>query len=262
MERGEIILAKTITFGIQKGGVGKSTTSGIVAYLMAKEGYKVLVVDMDSQGNVTDLLTQQDVFYFEGKTILEAFEDGDVSEYIYKVSDNLHVVPSDDYLATLARYLYTKFKGNPSTRLKELLLKVEDQYDFIIIDTPPSLSEPMVNAVCASDYVVILAESSKWAFSAIPRFIETIEYARDNINSGIKIAGILRTMNDVRRADSKAFVDLIAEEYPDLVFDVVIRRKAATGRISFEGFENNKELDSALDQYKIFYKELMDRVEG
>lgn len=254
-------MAKIITFGIQKGGVGKSTTSGIVAYLMAQEGKRVLVVDMDSQGNVTDLLTQQDVEYFEGKTILEALKTGDLKEYIYPVSENLHVVPSDDYLATLAQFLYREHKGNPSTRLKEILKKVDTEYDYIIIDTPPSLSEPMVNAVCASDHVVILAESSKWAFTAIPRFIETIEYARDNINPGLQIAGILRTMNDVRRADSKAFVELIGEEYPEQVFDVVIKRKAATGRISFEGFEDNKELDTAIEQYKIFYKELLDRVQ-
>jgi chromosome partitioning protein len=262
-ERGEIIVAKVITFGIQKGGVGKSTTSGIVAHLLAEEGNKVLVIDMDSQGNVTDLLTQQEYDYFEDKTILQAFENGEIKPYIYKISDNLHIVPSDDFLAALPRLLYTILKSkDPAKELYNLLIDVQDDYDYIIIDTPPSLSEPMVNAVCASDYVVILAESSKWAFTAIPRFIETVEYAAKVKRLDVKIIGILRTMNDVRRADSKAFVDLIGEEYPELVFDVVIRRKAATGRISFEGFDDNKELDAAIDQYKIFFKELMDRVKG
>ena len=105
-------------------------------------------------------------------------------------------------------------------------------------------------------YVVILAESSKWAFTAIPRFMETVEYAKENVNPKVKIAGILRTMNDVRRADSKAFVELIADEYPNLVFETIIKRKAATGRIAIDGLFENKEIKEALDQYFLFYEEL------
>ena len=145
-------MAKVITFGIQKGGVGKSTTSGIISYLLANDGYKTLVVDMDSQGNVTDLLTNLEPDEFAGQTILEAFEEENIKPYIYKVTENLHVVPADDYLATLARLLYTNYKNrNISLALNDLLEPIKDEYDFIIIDTPPSLSEPMVNAVCSSD---------------------------------------------------------------------------------------------------------------
>ncbi|MED1205577.1 ParA family protein [Heyndrickxia acidicola] len=254
-------MAKVITFGIQKGGVGKSTTSGIISYLLASEGFKTLVVDMDSQGNVTDLLTNMEPDEFAGQTILEAFEEENIKPYIHKVTDKLHVVPADDYLATLARLLYSNYKNrNISLALNDLLEPIKDDYDFIIIDTPPSLSEPMVNAVCSSDYVVILAESSKWAFTAIPRFMETVEYAKENVNPKVEIAGILRTMNDVRRADSKAFVELIGEEYSNLVFETIIRRKAATGRIAIDGLFENKEIKEALDQYILFYDELKTRI--
>lgn len=254
-------MAKVVTFGIQKGGVGKSTTSGIVSYLLAEEGYKVLVIDMDSQGNVTDLLTQMDPEEFQEKTILEAFEDGNIEPYIIKVNERLHVVPSDDYLATLAKLLYMVTKPKDTAlELRKLLEPVQDRYDFIIIDTPPSLSEPMVNAVCASDYVVVLAESSKWAFTAIPRFIETVEFASEQKRLSIKVIGILRTMNDSRRADSKAFVEMIGEKYPELIFDTVIKRKASTGRIALEGLTENKELKEALEQYYEFYKELKNRI--
>lgn len=254
-------MTKIITIGLQKGGVGKTTTAGTLCYLLSNNGYKVLAVDMDSQGNLTDLLTQQEDGYFAEKTILEAFESGQADSFIYEVNDYLHVLPSDDFLATLARFLYRKYKGsNISLALRELLDPVKDRYDFIIIDTPPSLSEPMVNAICASDYVVVLAESSKWAFNAIPRFLDTVEYSKTNVNPGLEVLGILRTMNDVRRADSKAFVEVIGEVYEDLCFDVVIRRKASTGRISLEGLFENKELDQALIQYVEFYEELLTRV--
>lgn len=264
MEKTNMGKAKVITVGIQKGGNGKTTTAGIIAYLLSQEGKKVLAVDMDSQGNLTDLLTQKDIEFFAGQTILEAFETKNVKEYIYEINDKLHILPADDYLATLARLLYTgkQWKHIPekSFALKEILEPVIHDYDYVIIDTPPSLSEPMVNAICASDYVVVLAEGSKWAFSAIPRFLETVEFARANINQDLKVLGILRSMNDVRRADTKAFVEIIKEEWPDLCFDVVIKRKASTGRISIDGLFDNNELASALDQYKLFYKELKERV--
>ena len=259
--------ATVITVGLQKGGVGKTTTTGILAYFLAKDGYKVLAIDMDSQGNLTDLLSQQDdLEFFNERTILEAFEVGSVEDFIYPVNDNLHLLPSNDYLSTLAKLLYTdpewKNKSNKVIALREILEPVLYDYDFIVIDTPPSLGEPMTNSICASDYVVLLAESSKWAFTAVPRFLETVEYAQKNINPDLQVLGILRTMNDVRRADSKAFVDLIKEYWPDLCFDEVIRRKAATGRISIEGLFDNKELSSALEQYQKFYKELMNRVQN
>lgn len=255
--------ATVITVGLQKGGVGKSTTAGILAYFLARDNYKVLAVDMDSQGNMTDLLTQQEYDYFEEKTILEAFEDGSVENYIYEVNENLHVVPSDDYFATLAIRLYTSsemsYIKEKSMGLKMILEPVMNDYDFIIIDTPPSLSEPMVNSLCASDYVLVLAESSKWAFNAVPRFIETVEKAKD-FNPSLEVLGILRTMNDARRADTRAFAEIIKETWPELCFDVIIKRKATTGRLSLDGIFDNKEIASALDQYEIFYKELMERV--
>ncbi|MEH7080977.1 ParA family protein, partial [Bacillus velezensis] len=256
-------MAKIITFGIQKGGSSKTTTSGIVSYLLAQEGYKVLAVDMDSQGNLTDLLTQRDITYFEGKTILDAFQTGNVNDYIYKVNENLSVLPSDDYLATLSQFLYgtySKKGGKIPFLLKESLESIKDDYDFIIIDTPPSLSEPMINSLCASDYVVVLCESSKWAFTAIERFLETIVHAQMNYNSDLKVVGVLRNLIDSRRTDSQAIAELIAEKYPDIVFPQIIKRRAQTGRISLNGLYDNPEIKGALVEYLPFYEELKKRV--
>jgi chromosome partitioning protein len=255
-------MGTTITFGIQKGGSSKTTTSGIISYLLAKEGYKVLACDMDSQGNLTDLLTQRDLQYFEGRTILEAFKENDPEKYIYKVSENLDILPSDDFLATLSKFLYLEYikKNEVNFLLRNTLEKVKDQYDVIIIDTPPSLSEPMINSLCASDHVVVLCESSKWAFTAIERFLETAIHAKEYYNPSLEITGILRNLIDSRRTDSKAFAELIADQYSDLVFSKVIKRKAQTGRISLNGFEDNPELKAAIEEYIPFYKELKKRV--
>ncbi|MFP5116124.1 ParA family protein [Bacillaceae bacterium C204] len=257
--------AKVITISLQKGGVGKSTTTGILAYLMAQEGFKVLVVDMDSQGNVSDLLLQfDDIEDINGSTIIQAFEVGNIKPFIHKTDHpNIDVVPADDFLATLARLLYTDSlyrNENANIALHNLLEPIKDGYDYILIDTPPSLGEATANSLVASDYVIVLAEGSKWAFTAIKRFLGTVDHAKVVRGHEIDVMGILRTMTDSRRSDMKAYVEVIGEQYSELIFDTIIKRKAATGRISIEGLFNNPEIKDALDQYYKFYAEVKQRL--
>lgn len=263
-------MAITITMGIQKGGCGKSTTTGILAHLLS-EDFKVLAIDMDSQGNLSELLTQQPSNEFVGKSILEAMQQDEVKKYIYNVSNNLDILPANNFLATFARWIYTgktyegeyrPYKGNTSAILDNLLDKVRDEYDFILIDTAPSLSEQTTNALCASEYVVVMYECSNWCYSAIPNFMDSVVAANEVGKRNTEVIGILRTMNDVRRSDAKAFNELIEEDYPNEVFRTIITRKAPTGRLSLYGFEENKELEQALSQYKEFYKELIERVDN
>jgi chromosome partitioning protein len=239
--------------------------------LLKEEGYRVLAIDMDSQGNLTELLSEQPSNEFMGKSVLEAMQQNDIKNYVVPISENLDLLPATNFLATLPRWIYTgktyqgesiPFSGNPSLILDKALDQVRDEYDYIVIDTPPSLSEQTTNALCASEYVVVLFESSNWCYSAIPNFMDSVVSAREYGKRGTKVAGILRTLNDVRRSDARAFNDLIAEDYPDDVFKTVITRKAPTGRLALYGFNENTELKQALEQYRDFYKELMERVEG
>lgn len=263
-------MAVTITMGIQKGGCGKSTTTGILTYLLS-ENYKVLAVDMDSQGNLTELLSEQVSNEFIGRSVLEAMQYNNIEKYIYKVNDNIDLLPANNFLATFPRWIYTgktyegeyqSYNGRPTLVLDRALGTIKDNYDFILIDTPPSLSEQTTNALCASDYVVVMYECSNWCYSAIPNFMDSIRGARESGNKDTRVLGILRTMNDVRRSDAKAFNEMIAEDYPKLVFNTIIKRKAPTGRLSLYGFKENNELKQALSQYNDFYKELIERVKG
>jgi chromosome partitioning protein len=252
-------MAKVITFGIQKGGSSKTTTSGIVAYLLS-QSHKVLAVDLDSQGNLTELLTQRDIYDFHGSTVFEALKERNARKHIKVITDNLHILTAEDHLATLASWLYANYNGNKSLLLMETLEDVQDDYDYIIIDTPPALGEQTINALAASNAVVAMFEASKFCYSALGRFLETIVHVQNLVNKDMKIAGILRCMIDTRRTDNKALIELVEEEYKDLCFKTIITRTAATGRLSINGFNGNPELTQALAQYQGFVEELLERV--
>jgi chromosome partitioning protein len=253
-------LTKIITFGIQKGGSSKTTTSGVVAYLLSEE-YRVLAVDMDSQGNLTELLTQQDIYDFQGVTVFEALKAQDAREYIHKITDKLHILAANDLLATFSKWLYNGgFHGNPSLVLAETLATVADQYDYIIVDTPPALGEQTINALAASDHVVAMFEASKFCYTALSRFMETCVHVQQLPEVNMEIVGILRGMIDSRRTDNKALLQIVGDEYGDLCFDTILTRTAAAGRISINGFLDNPELNVAVTQYRDFLKELIERV--
>lgn len=272
-------MAKVITLGLQKGGVSKSTTTGILSYLLAEDGYKVLVIDMDSQGNLSELLTDTPTNEFFGHSVYEAIIDKNPEEHIIKINEQIDLLPANNYLAFLSRWLYlgqridffsdedgfvkTPGVGNNITKeLDKMLVPLQDQYDFVLIDTPPSLSEQTTNALMASDYVIVMFESSKFCYSAIPNFMESVETAQRDSSHKVEILGILRTLNDKRRMDAKLFNDDIAEDYPDKVFETIITRKASTGRLPLYGFEENPELQDALRQFRPFYDEFKERVGG
>lgn len=252
--------AKIISFGIQKGGSSKTTTSGVVSYLLSQD-YKVLTIDMDSQGNLTEFLTRRDVVDFSGYTILEAMQEQDAREYIYPITENLHLMAADDLLATFSRWLYSDYRdGDRSLVLAQTLNSVKSNYDYIILDTPPALGDLTINSLAASDYVVAMFEASIFCYSALGRFLETCWHVREKVNSNLAVAGILRGLIDARRTDNKALISQVEEVYDEMCFKTVLKRNAAAGRLPITGFENNNELDNALGQYQEFLKELLERV--
>jgi len=259
-------VAITITVGIQKGGCGKTLTSGILAHLLSQRGYKVLAVDMDSQGNLTQLLTEvEDIYVFRGRTIMDAVKNGLSEDHIVVVDDNLHIIPSNDLLALYSSYIATA-KAKNSTNfdfnmtLSYVLAPVQDRYDFIIIDTPPALSEQTLNSMAASDYIITMFEASNFCLAAIPRYFETYIRLKEKVNPNLKMLGVVRTLIDVRRVDNNMLINTIDEMIEGVCFRNIINRTAAVGRIGLRGFKNNDELKKALEQHEVLLDEILGRI--
>ena len=251
-----------ISFGIQKGGVGKSTTTGISSYLLSKE-YKVLAVDFDSQGNLTQFLTQKNIYDFTHKTVLEALKKKNPTPYIYKITDSLHILPAEDLLVTFSRYLYREYKGNVSTLLSETLAIVKNDYDFICIDLPPNLGDQTINALTASDYVVTLLQTEPFCVDALERFLETLTLVQEKTNPNLRLAGILTTLIDSRTSIDKVILAQARNDYEDIVFNTVIKRKSKIKEFALSGITDIVKSDrDALEMYKEFLEELKERVKG
>src|SRR5699024_8712784 len=233
---------------------GKSTTSDTTAFLLSEMNYKVLAIDMDSQANMVQMIANtDDLLQYEKRTIKEGIEEGDVRPYILAATENLHFIPADDYLVLINEVRDIR-------RLERALEPVQDYYDFIIIDTPPALSTQTINALMVSYYIVVMFQTEKLPYNALPRFLDSIKGAIQAGNKNLKIAGILSTLVDGRRTDGKELLELVREEYGDLVFQTVLPRNAKISRLSVYGFFDNPELNKAIKHHAELLEELLDYV--
>ncbi|WP_304459024.1 ParA family protein [Alicyclobacillus sendaiensis] len=252
----------TISVGLQKGGVGKSTTTALTSYILAEQGHRVLAVDFDSQGNLTQLLTQRSPYDFVHRTSLEACKERDPRPYIHFISDNLHLLPAEDFLSQFDKWIYTEVHvSQQMVILKNTLDVVKSDYDYILIDLPPNLGGLTLNGVCASDYCVVVCQSEPFAYDALDRYMEIIQAAQQRVNPNLRIAGILISLLDARTAIGNYITERVREEYQDFVFDTVIRRKSRIIEFSVEGIKIQTKADrEAIAMYESFVEELKARV--
>jgi chromosome partitioning protein len=254
-------MGTTISFGIQKGGVGKTTTTAITSYLLSEMGYKTLAVDFDSQGNLTGMLTQRNIYDFTDHTVLQAVKEKDAAKYIHKVSENLDILPAEDFLALLPQFLHREYKGKPATVLRETLEPVKDNYDFILIDLPPNLGDHTINGLTASDYAVVMLQSEPFCYDALERYLEFLQGVKSNANDELMLGGILTAMLDSRATLDNSIIEQAKEDYGDLLFTSVIKRRSRIKEYSIEGIQSRLKNDQvALEPYKKFIEELIQRV--
>jgi chromosome partitioning protein len=255
-------LAFTISFGNLKGGVGKTTTTAITSWILSQEA-RVLAVDFDSQGNLTTFLTQSNIYNFTKKTVLEAMKAKDARPYIHEVNENLHVLPAEDFLATFSRHLFTtRGIGNVNQVLRKTLLTVKDRYDYILIDLPPNLGDHTINGLTASDYAVVMLQCEPFCYDALERYLEFLDEIKKTTNNDLVLAGILTSMMNSRTTLDAAILEKAREEFKDIVFTPVIKRRSRLKEFSLQGIQRHTKVDiEALAQYYDFVEELINRVQ-
>jgi virC1 protein len=214
-------MGKIVSIANQKGGVGKTTTSINLSTVLAKKGKKVLLIDADPQGNATSGVGVDKDQQFSVYDVL--IEDIEIENTLQKTKvKNLDLCPSNINLAGAEVQLVGM--ENREHRLKQKLDNIKDEYDFIIIDCPPSLGLVTLNAFTASDSVLIPIQCEYYALEGLGQLLNTIELVKQHMNKSLQIEGALLTMYDVRTNLSNQVVREVKKYFGDKVYKNVIPR--------------------------------------
>ena len=214
-------MGKIISVANQKGGVGKTTTTVNLSTILAKKGKKVLLIDTDPQGNATSGLGVSKDVELSVYDIL--IGDTEFDETLQETAiKNLKVCPSNISLAGAEVQLVSMMSREQ--RLKTKLDKIKDQYDYILIDCPPSLGLVTLNAFTASDSVLIPVQCEYFALEGLGQLLNTVNLVKKHLNKNLEIEGALLTMYDARTNLSNQVVKEVKRYFEDRVYKIVIPR--------------------------------------
>jgi chromosome partitioning protein len=206
----------------QKGGVSKTTTSINIAAGLARLGKKVLLIDIDSQANSSKVLLTNYESFRKDDTIYSTIIDRKPLRIHPTKNENLDIVPSHILVSGTDMEL-TAALDHRESRLKANLDKIKDNYDFVIIDCPPSLSWQTINALTASDYVLVVVEPGYFELDSTVQIGTTIKMVQDDFNPSLKMRGFLFTKSDPTN-NTKVSLKLLRQAYPDHVLGTIIPR--------------------------------------
>ncbi|WP_020531903.1 ParA family protein [Flexithrix dorotheae] len=229
-----------------KGGTGKTTTTVNLGKALALQGKKVLIVDIDSQSN----LSQHVGVESPSETVYDALCKSENLPVI-DLGDNLHLVPANLELAGADDELRKNVNGY--FRLRESFKAIQSNYDFILIDCPPSLEILTINALIASSEVIIPTQSQYFSIKGLQTIFELIEELKQNLNPTLKIKGILLTQVN-NTVINKTIQETVHEGYGDLVFKTFIRQNVALTEASYSNqtiFDYQSKSQGAEDYFNL-----------
>lgn len=253
-------MGKIIAIANQKGGVGKTTTCVSLASGLAHLGYKVLIIDLDPQGNASravgvEVSTLSQSVY---EVINGTLPIRDVIRYTSMKS--LSVLPASLQLATVESELVSSGTPQPYLRLKEVLTPIKDSYDYVMIDCPPSLGWISVSALVACDSVIVPVQCEYFAMEAVAQVLATIQQVKHDYHPQLKIEGFLLTMYDPRTRLATEISTEVRGLFKENTFYTQIPRNISLAEASAKGMPIHvyRPTSTGAEAYLALAKEVID----
>ena len=252
-------MSRIIAVANQKGGVGKTTTAINLSACLAEKNKKVLTLDMDPQGNTTSGLGV-DKNQAENTVYELILDESELSDCIYSsVMGNLSVIPSNINLSG-AEIELIGFE-NKEYLLKSKLDMIKDNYDYIIIDCPPSLNLLTINAMTAADSVIVPIQCEYYALEGLSQLIHTIDLIKERLNPKLEIEGVVFTMYDARTNLSLQVVENVKENLDTTIYKTIIPRNVRLAEAPSHGKPINvyDPRSTGAESYRLLAQEVIDR---